>query len=85
MKKTSKPQNQIPGLDRSFQRFRLGLALFFVGFVILYGADQLLEPSLQQEIVAALALIIIAMGVGLALIAELIFVVYRIILFFSSK
>ena len=73
------------GLDRSFQRFRLGLALFFLGFVILYTADQALSPSLVQEIVAAVAVIIIAVGFGLAVVAELLFIAYRIWIFFSSK
>ena len=72
-------------LDRTFQRFRLGVALFFVGFVILYTADQALSPSLAQEIFAALAVIIIAMGFGLAVVAELLFIGYRVWQFFTSK
>lgn len=72
-------------MDYSFRRFRLGLALFFVGFVILYAADQVLEPSLYQEIVAGLAVLIIGLGFGLAVVAEILFIAYRVWLFFSTK
>ena len=52
---------------------------------MLYAVDQVFEPSLQQEILAALALLIIAVGFSVAVVAELLFIGYRIWLFFSSK
>ena len=72
-------------LDYCFRRFRLGLALFFFGFVILFSVNQLLQPSLQQEILAGLSLVIIAAGFLLAVFAELCFITYRLISFFSSR
>ena len=72
-------------LELSFNRFRLGVALFFVGFVILYGSDQLVPPSLIQELLAGLAVLLIAIGFGLAFVAELLFIGYRVWLFFTSK
>lgn len=72
-------------IEKCFQRFRLGMSVFFIGMVTLYGAENLLQPSLQQEIVAALALFVVAGGISLALIAELFFIGYRVLQFFYSN
>jgi hypothetical protein len=84
-KKTPATKTLSHSMDHSFRRFRLGLALFFLGFVILYAVEQLLQPSLLQEILAAFAVVIVAVGFGLAVVAELLFLIYRVVLFFSSK
>lgn len=83
--KLKKSKTLAKKIDYSFRHFRLGLALFFFGFVMLYSVDQLLQPSLQQEILAGLALAVVTAGFILAVIAELCFIAYRLILFFSSQ
>lgn len=72
-------------MDRFIRRFRLGVSLFFVGFVVLYAIDQLMEPSIFQEALAMMALVVVAGGLSLALGAELVFIFQRVIGFFSSK
>ena len=72
-------------MDHYFRRFRLGVSLFFVGFVILYAVEQLLSPSLTQEVLAGLAVLLIALGFGLAVVAEILFIGYRVWQFFTSK
>ncbi len=62
---------------KTFYRFRLGLGLFFTGLALIYSAQQLLEPSLQQEIMVAAAALIAAIGFGIAVIAELQFLWQR--------
>lgn len=85
MNKLPIPKKFKQKVDRSFQRFRLGLALFFVGFVTLYSVEKLLQPSLLQEGLAVFALLVISSGLSLALWAEVMFIAYRVIGFFSSK
>ena len=72
-------------MQHSFNRFRLGLALFFFGFVILYAVEQLAQPSLYKEILAVLAILVIAIGFGIAFVDELLFIAYRVWSFFTSK
>ncbi len=85
MNKLPIPQKFKLKVDRSFQRFRLGLALFFAGFVTLYAVENLLQPTLLQESLAVFALLVISCGLSLALWAEVMFIIYRVIGFFSSK
>ncbi len=70
-------------LDVSFRQFRLGLSLFFCGMVILYGANQLLQPSLQQELMVLLALLVGGLGFLLAMMAQLRMVISRLWHFFA--
>lgn len=71
--------------DANFRRFRLGLSIFFTGMVFLYASNQLLEPSLKQEIVSLICIIILSAGFILAIVSETRFVLTRIIQFFNSK
>ncbi|MGI1678549.1 MAG: hypothetical protein K6L75_07460 [Cellvibrionaceae bacterium] len=71
--------------DANFRRFRLGLSIFFTGMIFLYASNQLLEPSLKQEIVSLICIIILSAGFILAIVSETRFVLTRIIQFFNSK
>jgi len=78
-------KTKIPQSDANFRRFRLGLSIFFTGMVFLYASNQLLEPSLKQEIASLICIVIISAGFMLAIISEVRFVLSRIIQFFNSK
>jgi hypothetical protein len=72
-------------LEVSFRQFRLGLSLFFCGLVILYGASQLMEPSVQQELVVLVALVVGGLGFILAMMAQVRMIISRLWHFFSNK
>lgn len=88
MKESGKQQNtdgKISLSDSNFRRFRLGISIFFTGFVFLYICQQLLEESLLQEILSLICVIVLSFGFILAIISETRFVLARIIQFFKSK
>jgi hypothetical protein len=68
-----------------FKRFRLGVSLFFCGLVAIYGASQLMAPSLQQELVVLLGLVVGGVGFIIAMSAQLRMTVSRIWHFFNDK
>lgn len=68
--------------EASFYQFRLGFAFFFLGLVLLYGAHQLLSPSLAQELAVLLALLICGAGFLVAMLAQVRMVISRILRFF---
>lgn len=70
-------------LDRGFQQFRLGVSFFFLGVVGLYIATQAIEPSLAQELVVLLSLIVGGIGFLIAMLAHFRMLVGRIIRFFE--
>ncbi len=73
------------GFDQQiFQRFRLGGALFFVGAVIFYIASAQLQPSLLQESVILMALLIGGGGFLLAMSAQLRLLIGRLVRFWLS-
>lgn len=69
-------------LEKGFRQFRLGLALFFCGMVVIYSASQLLEPSLAQELTVLAGLLLGAAGFIWAMMAHLRMLVGRLIRFF---
>lgn len=71
-------------LDKGFRQFRMGLALFFTGMVIIYSASQLLEPSIGQELMVLAGLLLGAAGFVWAMMAHLRMLIGRIIEFFRS-
>ncbi len=71
--------------DISLRQFRLGLSLFFCGMVALFGAHQLMEPSLRQEIVVLLALMILGSGFIIAMMAQVRLIITRLWRFFASR
>jgi len=45
--------------------------VFFTGLVVIFAAAQLLTPSLSQELVTLLGLLITALGFAIAMFAQL--------------
>ena len=72
-------------LDQSFKQFRLGAMVFFLGMVIIYIANQLWKPSLSQEIMTLIGLALVIAGFILAIVAQIRFLIGRILTFFSHK
>lgn len=70
-------------MERGFQQFRLGVSCFFLGVVGLYIATQAIEPSLTQEVVLLMSLIIGGIGFVIAMMAHLRMLIGRIIRFFE--
>jgi hypothetical protein len=68
-----------------FRQFRLGVGLFFCGLVTIYGASQLMAPSLQQELVVLLGLVVGGIGFIIAMSAQLRMTISRIWHFFNDK
>ncbi|MFT6389565.1 MAG: hypothetical protein ACJAUP_002958 [Cellvibrionaceae bacterium] len=68
--------------EKIFPQFKLGAVIFFMGLVIMYGANQLLVPSLAQEIVTLVGLLLIGGGFILALMTQIRMLVGRILRFF---
>lgn len=72
-------------LEISFRQFRWGLSLFFCGMVIIYGASQLLKPSLQQEVTVLAGLLIGGCGFLIAILAHVRMVISRMWGFFANS
>jgi hypothetical protein len=72
-------------LEITFKQFRLGLALFFCGLVIIYGASQLLPPSLQQELTVLAGLLTGGCGFAIAMLSQLRMTVSRVWHFFNRN
>lgn len=71
--------------EQLFPRFKLGASLFLVGLVIIYGGNQLLNPSLQQEITTLIGIILIGIGFLTAMMVQIRMVIGRIVKFFMEK
>lgn len=71
-------------LETSFKQFRLGVSVFFIGMVAVYGAHQLLGPSLQQELVTLIGLLLIGSGFLIAMLAQVRMVISRLLAFFRG-
>lgn len=76
-------QHYTASLEKSFQQFRLGVSFFFLGVVGLYIATQVIEPSVAQELVLLLSLIVGGIGFVIAMLAHFRMLVGRILRFFS--
>lgn len=70
--------------EKIFPRFKLGASIFLLGLVIMYGAHQLIEPSLTQELVTLLGLILIGGGLLLSLLTNIRMLIGRILRFFMK-
>jgi len=77
-------QHYITPPEQVFPRFRLGAMIFFWGLILIYGGSQLLTPSLTQELVILLALILIGVGFLMALMAQTRMLIGRILRFVTS-
>lgn len=71
--------------EKVFPHFKLGAVIFFLGLVIIYGAYQLLLPSLVQELVTLLGLILIGGGFMLAMLTQVRMLIGRILRFFFEE
>jgi hypothetical protein len=78
-------QHYITPPEQVFPRFRLGAMIFFWGLILIYGGSQLLSPSLTQELVILLALILIGIGFLMALMAQVRMLIGRFLRFFTSE
>lgn len=81
----SMSNSQPSAFDRAFKQFRFGAAIFFVGFVGLYGVQQLMQPSLFQEVLAAFFVVVIVGGLATSLLAEGRMLCQRLWSFFKKK
>lgn len=71
--------------EEVFPQFKIGASLFLVGLVIIYGAYQLLEPSIIQEAFTLVGLIIIVGGFLTAMMAQVRMLIGRLLRFFFEK
>lgn len=75
-------QHYITPPEQVFPRFKLGAVIFFWGLIVIYAGSQLLEPSLSQELVTLLGLVLLAFGFLIALMAQIRMLIGRILRFF---
>jgi hypothetical protein len=69
--------------EKVFPRFKLGAVIFFWGLIVIYAGSQLLEPSISQELLTLLGLILIGIGFLVALMAQVRMLIGRILRFFA--
>ncbi|MFT6103214.1 MAG: hypothetical protein ACJAZJ_000083 [Candidatus Endobugula sp.] len=72
-------------LEEVFPHFRMGASIFLCGLVIIYAGSQLLLPSLAQEIVVLVGLIVIGIGLIMAMLAQIRMLIGRVLSFFTSE
>lgn len=68
-----------------FYQFRLGLGLFLCGLVAVVMANQLLLPSLKQEVLVLLGLIVGGIGFIMAMLAQTRMMIGRLLHFWRRK
>ncbi|BFM20332.1 hypothetical protein [Gilvimarinus japonicus] len=68
----------------SFRQFRLGSMIFFAGLVAIFGASQLLSPSLVQELTVLGGLLISALGFVIAMLAQARMMLGRLVAFWQK-
>lgn len=71
-------------LKQVFKTFRLGLALFFVGLVIVYMAYQTMPESLLQEVVMLIGLLVLGIGFLMGMLAQIRMLIIRIMGFIKE-
>jgi len=72
-------------LNQTFRQFRNGLTYFSFGFIVIYLAQTSLAPSLQQEILTFIGVLIVAIGFFMALMAHIRMIISRILAFFLKR
>lgn len=72
-------------METIFKQFRLGLSLFFCGMVVVYGSHQALAPSLHQEVMVLVGLVVVGIGFIMAMLAQIRLIISRFLLFFLNK
>lgn len=71
-------------LMQSFKQFRWGAVLFFIGLVIIYAGSQSLQPSLAQELVILLGLMVLGVGFIIAILAQIRMLIGRLLIFWDK-
>lgn len=71
--------------EKVFPKFKMGVVIFFWGLVLMYSANQLLEPSLAQEAVTLVGLLLIGGGFLYAMAAQVRMLIGRFVIQFSKK
>jgi hypothetical protein len=70
--------------EKIFPQFKLGAVVFLLGLILIYGGHQLLEPSIQQELITLVGLITIGIGFTVAMMAQIRMLIGRILRFFNE-
>ena len=68
-----------------FPHFKLGVVIFFWGLIVIYTGSQLLSPSIVQELVVLLGLLLIGVGFLIAITAQIRMLAGRVLRFFIQK
>ncbi len=71
--------------EKVFPQFKLGVVIFFWGLVVMYSANQLLEPSLAQEIVTLIGLGLIGGGFLYSMLAQVRMLIGRFLTVFTKN
>ncbi len=65
--------------EQVFPQFKVGAMLFFLGMVVIYGGQQLLAPSLEQEITTLIGLLLLGGGFLWAMLAQVRMLIGRLL------
>lgn len=65
-------------LSEAFAQFKLGAMVFFLGLVLVYMAQQLIEPSIKQDAFTLAGLVLAAVGFILAMAAHVRMIISRL-------
>ena len=71
--------------EKIFPRFKLGAAIFLFGLIVIYAGHQLLQPSLAQELMTLLGLVLIGGGFLYAMLVQVRMLIGRFLRFFTKK
>lgn len=71
-------------LEKTFTQFRLGSACFFSGGVCIWIALSSIQPSLKQEVVLLLGLLLAGGGFLLAMLAQMRHIISRFVRFWCD-
>lgn len=67
--------------EQTFKQFRLGVITFGLGLALIFIAHNQLPPSLKQELIVLLGLIIVGLGFFIAMLAQVRLLISRILAF----
>ena len=77
-------QHYTAPLNVAFKQFKLGAMVFFLGMVMVYMSQQLLPPSPQQELFLLVAIVLVAIGFIIAMMAQVRLLISRLLRFFMD-
>ncbi|MEC8427785.1 MAG: hypothetical protein VXZ35_05125 [Pseudomonadota bacterium] len=82
--KTALKEHYTAPMETTFKQFRLGAMLFFLGGVMIYIAVNAIEPSVRQEALLLMGLVIGGLGFAVAMLAQVRMLISRILRFFQE-